>query len=211
MQFPKYPKIQSIYKRDKKGKFIVGEYPKPEIEYLVNNAWIWTEKIDGTNIRICWDHEAEKVIFKGRNENSNMPSGLLEYLHDTFTVDLMKSIPREPCSFMLVGEGYGAGIQKAGVHYLPDRKSFILFDVWMGGWWLMREAVEEIGLKVFIRTVPYIGKGSLFNAETFIRRSPWSWICEDDMGMEGIVCSAPVLFRNGNPAKVKLKVKDYAS
>jgi len=49
----KYPKIQSVFKRDPKThKFIIGEYSTPEFEYLKDCIWIGTEKIDGTNIRV---------------------------------------------------------------------------------------------------------------------------------------------------------------
>ena len=38
----------------KKGdrKFILGEWTTPELKYLKDNQWVFTEKIDGTNIRI---------------------------------------------------------------------------------------------------------------------------------------------------------------
>ena len=48
-----YHKIQSIYKRDEKTrKFIEGQWSLPEFEYLQNNRWLWTDKVDGTNIRV---------------------------------------------------------------------------------------------------------------------------------------------------------------
>ena len=51
-----YHKIQTIFKRDPENKFktlIYGEFSLPEFEYLKNNTWIFTEKVDGTNIRKC--------------------------------------------------------------------------------------------------------------------------------------------------------------
>lgn len=42
-----YHKIQSLYKRDEKGKMLFGQYSLPEFEYLRNNTWVFTEKVDG--------------------------------------------------------------------------------------------------------------------------------------------------------------------
>lgn len=43
-----YPKINSIYKRDfETGAFIEGEFSQDEFEYLKDNIWVCTEKMDG--------------------------------------------------------------------------------------------------------------------------------------------------------------------
>lgn len=42
-----YHKIQTIFKRDNKGNLLEGEWAKPEFEYLKDNEWEFTEKIDG--------------------------------------------------------------------------------------------------------------------------------------------------------------------
>ena len=53
----KYHKILSLFKRNMGGdnKFIIGEWTTPELKYLKDNDWVWTEKVDGTNIRIMWN------------------------------------------------------------------------------------------------------------------------------------------------------------
>ena len=59
-----YPKIESLYKRNEKThKFAIGEFRIPEFQYLYSLPWRWTEKIDGTNIRIEWT--GEKVDIGG--------------------------------------------------------------------------------------------------------------------------------------------------
>ena len=48
-----YHKIQTVFKRDPETKFktlLMGEYSLPEFEYLKNNEWVFTEKIDGTKV-----------------------------------------------------------------------------------------------------------------------------------------------------------------
>jgi len=48
----KYPKINTIWKRDESNKFkiIEGDFSKQEFANIKN--WQITEKIDGTNIRL---------------------------------------------------------------------------------------------------------------------------------------------------------------
>lgn len=52
-----YPKIQGLFKRDPKThKFILWDYSLPEFEYLANNEWWCTEKVDG-----CL-HGSQKIL-----------------------------------------------------------------------------------------------------------------------------------------------------
>ena len=79
-----YHKINTIFKRDmaNRGKIIEGEYSAPEIEYLKDNVWTWTEKVDGTNIRVMWD--GKNVIFGGKTEAASIPSFLVNQLNELF-------------------------------------------------------------------------------------------------------------------------------
>ena len=36
-------------------KLIEGKFRNECVEYLKDNDWIFTEKIDGTNVRVHWD------------------------------------------------------------------------------------------------------------------------------------------------------------
>ena len=74
----KYHKINTIFKRDIKGKIITDIFSEKEFEYLANNNWIFTEKIDGTNIRLYWNDN--KFEIKGRTEKSQIPKNLYENL-----------------------------------------------------------------------------------------------------------------------------------
>ena len=51
----KYNKIDCLFKRDEQSKKVTREYRNEMFRYLKNNKWIFTEKVDGTNIRIHWD------------------------------------------------------------------------------------------------------------------------------------------------------------
>lgn len=87
------------------------------------------EKIDGTNVRVFWNpNDAVPVKFGGRTDNAQMPTSLLNYLQNTFTLEkLYKQFP-SASQVILFGEGYGPKIQACGSRYRDD-VSFILFDV----------------------------------------------------------------------------------
>ena len=162
-----YPKIQSLFRRDEKThKFIEGEFSLPEFEYLQNNFWAFTEKVDGTNIRVFWD--GEQIQFGGRTANAQMPIFLYDKLNELFSVDKFRAIFPET-SLCLYGEGYGARIQKGGGNYIAGGVNFILFDVLIDEWWQKRVDIEDIAGNLEIATVPIVGTGTLHDAIQLIR------------------------------------------
>ncbi len=62
-----YHKIDSLFERDAgTKKLLVGQFKDLTIEYLKDCVWQFTEKVDGTNIRIFWD--GHRVSFGGRTD-----------------------------------------------------------------------------------------------------------------------------------------------
>ena len=75
-----YHKIQTVFHRDPDTKFktlLEGRFSLPEFEYLQNNEWIFTEKVDGTNIRIIFDGE---LTFGGKTDRAQIPNQLVNKL-----------------------------------------------------------------------------------------------------------------------------------
>lgn len=73
-----YHKIQTIFKRDmasKRKTLMEGDWTLPEFEYLAGNAWTFTEKVAGTNIRVIFKDGA--LAFGGRTEDAGIPAPLL--------------------------------------------------------------------------------------------------------------------------------------
>jgi len=108
-----YHKIQTVFKRDPDNNYktlLEGQFSRPEFEYLADCVWVFTEKVDGTNIRVMWD--GVKVIFGGKTDNAQLHAQLVQHLRDTFTEDLMMEAFGAEGNVCLYGEGYGAGIQK---------------------------------------------------------------------------------------------------
>jgi hypothetical protein len=75
-----YHKIETLFDRDDKFKVVIGKWRLPEFEYLKDNLWLYTEKIDGTNIRVMWDAQTKAVRFGGKTDNAQMPAFLLAKL-----------------------------------------------------------------------------------------------------------------------------------
>lgn len=207
-----YHKIQSLFKRDMshpKRTLIEGAWTMPEFEYLQNNNWIWTEKIDGTNIRIEYNG-AGTVAFKGRTDRANIQPHLLDYLVDKFNEEVFD--PFDGKEVVLFGEGYGVKIQR-GHNYIPDGVGFILFDVKIGPWWMMRDEVDSFAKEIFdIPSVPVVGEGTLHEAIEFTRHGYTSLISDNrEYPAEGVVVRPEIELSNRSGRRIisKIKTRDY--
>ena len=200
-----YHKIQTVYKRDPATKHktvLIGEYSLPEFAYLADCEWMFTEKVDGTNIRIGWD--GTSVTFGGRTDNAQIPAFLVQRLMELFTATTMAQL----APMTLYGEGYGAKIQKGGGNYKSDGVDFVLFDVFCG-MWLERENVEDIATQLLVKAVPILGSGTLLNLKEYVHAgftSRWG-----NFQAEGIVARPIVelLNRRGERIITKLKCRDF--
>jgi len=227
-----YHKIQTLFKRDldgsrtgQKGKMIEGEWTTDELAYLAGNEWEFTEKVDGTNIRIRWDSgeawlEGRKgPEFGGRSDNAVIPEPLKRYLEATFTAD--RFINADLDDITLFGEGYGPKIQNGGLY--RDDVSFVLFDVKIGPWWLTRDNVNDIAKKLGIDSVPVVGYGTLYDGIKMVSNIEPSWPDRPEfMGgpmrstwgdfiAEGIVARpvVPMFNRKGERIITKIKAVDF--
>jgi ATP-dependent RNA circularization protein (DNA/RNA ligase family) len=205
-----YNKIETLWQRDLEGtkQLMEGVFRNPTVEFLKDNVWQFTEKVDGTNIRVHWN--GHKVLFGGRTEDAQIPSHLLNKLIEMFGTDEAEQIFEQKfgeMEVMLFGEGYGPKIQKGG-SYRPD-VSFILFDVLISGNYQPRESVEDIAKAFGIDVVPIVLEGTIQDGVDFVKAKPKS-----TMGtamMEGVVGRPKVEMRDrsGKRVIVKIKVKDF--
>jgi len=205
-----YHKIKTVWERDPETNYktlIHGKWALPEFGFLQNNHWLFTEKVDGTNVRIIVEDGG--IRFAGKSDAAVLPRPLLDSLRDTHLAfrdrfcDLFAGAPA-----YLYGEGYGAGIQKGGGLYRPDQ-GFVLFDVRVGEWWLRRSDVEDIAGELSLNVVPVIGAGTLNDMITHVIDgfdSQWG-----RFRAEGIVARPAVeLFdRGGRRIITKVKCKDF--
>ena len=210
-----YPKIPTVWLRDPdtKNRFLLeSQYATPELDYLALCRWEFTEKIDGTNIRIRPADPTEPVGVQnglevhGRTDAAQVPPHLLAAIRALeIERNWAATFDREPAT--LYGEGYGPKIQK-GEKY-ADQPGFILFDVRVGDWWLQQRDVEAIAEELGIRSVPTIGRGSLLDAVEQCRMG-----FESTFGRfmaEGIVAKPmnQLFNREGERIITKVKCRDF--
>lgn len=211
-----YHKIQTCFKRDPaSNRIIETDFTTAEFEYLAGNDWQWSEKVDGTNIRIGYSGAGLPVEIGGRTDNAVMPGRLAIRLADLFcsaagyarVVETFGETPKYPV--VMFGEGYGAGIQKGG-GYRED-VDFILFDIHIGDYWLDRESCEGIAAKLGIDIVPIIGHGTLRESIELVRAGFTSpkW---PNVKSEGLVVRPSVDIKNrwGGRIITKIKTCDFS-
>lgn len=205
-----YNKIETIFERDTSGtkKLIEGKFRNDTVEFLKDNIWTFTEKIDGTNIRVHWD--GHRVEFAGRTDKAQIPAHLLERLNEIFgsneSEELFEQMFGER-EVYLFGEGYGPKIQNGGQY--RDTVDFILFDIMICGNYQPRETVEQIAKAFNIDVVPIIFEGTLEQAVNYVKNKPKSTIGVADM--EGLVARPKIELkdRSCNRLIVKIKVCDF--
>jgi hypothetical protein len=209
-----YQKIPGPFNRDPKTNKIIHEsWTSPELEATQGVPWLFTEKVDGTNIRVVWD--GYNVSFFGRTDNAQIPPDLLRYLEETFGGEDKSNLFEQQFgsdAVTLYGEGYGPKINGGG-KYRKDT-SFVLFDVKIGGMYLLRDSIEDIARNLNIEAVPIVLGGDGDYADL------WDGIATVSEGLQSLwgdfpaeglvgVTKAGLLSRRGDRIIVKIKSRDF--
>ena len=210
-----YHKIETVFNRDTTGskKLIEGDFRDETVAFLANAInWEWTEKVDGTNIRVFWD--GHEVSFGGRTDKAQIPTHRVTRLEALFKTNEAEEMFEQMFGeneVILFGEGYGAKIQSGGDYTDGKSCDFILFDIMVGNLYLKREAVDEIAQAFGIKVVPVVGIGTLNEAITYIKTHPSSMLGNNKHEMEGVVCRPVVELndRRGRRIIVKIKYEDF--
>lgn len=206
-----YHKIETIFERDEKTKKLIeGKYRNATVEYLRNCDWLFTEKVDGTNIRVHWD--GHRVEFAGRTDKAQIPQPLLNRLEELFGGYENEQIFEQRFGekdVILFGEGYGGKIQN-GLEYKEDT-DFILFDVVINDYYQPRIAVEEIGKYFQIDCVPIVLTGTLQDGIDYVKSHKLSLIAKNGAYMEGVVGrpAFEIFDRTQKRIIVKIKYRDF--
>lgn len=203
-----YHKIVTVWERDPATKhktLLEGVWAEQEFEYLKDCEWTFSEKVDGTNIRVMWD--GERVTFGGKTDRAQLYAPLVERLSDLFYAGKMERMFDGP--ICLYGEGFGAKIQKGGGNYIEDGVDFALFDALAGDAWLERANLEAIAIKLGCEIAPIVGRGTLLDGIAMTRdgfKSQWG-----DFIAEGLIMRPAVEMktRRGKRVIAKIKHKDF--
>lgn len=221
----KYHKIETVFERDEKFKVIPWRYRDRCVEALAGLEWAWTEKLNGTNIRVIWDparfllpddgmkapavpEVLNPLSFSGKTDDAMIHPQLLNALRASFPAEALNRA-FGPDAAVLYGEGVGAKIQRGGDYC--DGHSFVLFDVWRGVW-LERDAVNDVAVSLGIPSAPVVLRGSIESAVAYVRGNPQSAISVRPRPMEGLVGRPPVELQDkqGRRVIVKIKARDFA-
>ena len=208
--YSEYHKIETLYERDERTFKLKPKLVLKNRVYGIIKSWVWTEKIDGTNIRAIW--KDGQVTFGGKTDNEQIHSDLVKWLYANVTPEkLAAAFPTDVKDVVIYGEGYGPGIQKGGGLY-ADEKRFIVFDVKVGDWWLSDENMRDVATKLGLDAVPLLGEMTLEDATEKVRHGFRSALNGGKAQAEGMVGrSVEALFdKKGHRLIVKLKTKDFA-
>jgi hypothetical protein len=215
-----YPKIETLYVRDKDTFTVTSELRLPEFGLVKH--WHVTEKVDGTNVIVTYRPSAfddHSVRFTGRNGSSELPGPLKAFMEKNVTLDALDRLfDADGREVTLFGEGYGPGIQKGGGNYRSD-VSFRLFDVNVGnefcpGLWLNWDSVSDIAQKLGVDTVPVLSTvASLGEVTQLVHTFSRTAVEDGGKGLthEGVVARTDpyLLTRYGTRLMFKLKGSDY--
>ena len=203
-----YHKIETLYERDLTTFKMKPGALKNRV-YGLLKSWRWTEKIDGTNIRCIW--KDKRLTFGGKSDNAQIHADLIKWLYEHIKADKMLEVFPD-VDAVIYAEGYGAGIQKGGGDYTPEKK-IIVFDVLVGDkWWLAHEDVCDVAQKLGLDVVPDFGEMTLEEATELVRKGFKSRCAvnggKDAEGLVGRPLEA-LFDKKGARLIVKLKTKDF--
>lgn len=229
---PTYPKIDTYYNRGEDFTVDLQLVRRPEFAAI--DRWIFTEKIDGTNIRIGFKHiegphsmelgGSVSMQIGGRTNNAQLPRQLEEKLqaksniYRAYAEAIM--LERGIDSLVLFGEGYGPKIQKGGGNYRGDQ-DFILFDVLVNETtWLDEAGISQTAEDFGIDRVPTYRIGAVNEAIWLVQGSDnyehHSLVAEAngsvaEFEIEGVVARplTPLYDGRGRRVMWKLKGSDF--
>ena len=205
-----YHKIETLFERDEVTHKVLPDKLRNSV-YKIFKSWQFTEKIDGTNIRLIW--EDSKFSIGGKTDNAQLDSTLVKHLYDVIDPTVFKT-KFDSTPVTIYGEGYGAGIQKGGAY--SKTKEIIVFDVLVDNrWWVNWENTCDIAKAFGLKTVPFIGDMSLEKGIEIVRKGFDSVLAKEQTGTvipaEGLVGrTVETLFdKKGARIIIKLKTKDF--
>ena len=210
-----YQKIETLFKFDNATKTYLPEFYNPYVEYLKDNAWICSEKIDGTNVQV--EYDGHRVSFHGRTERTDFPKEVLAVLTETFAdseVEFEQLFGDKHA--ILFMECYGGKIQ-GGLYGGKER--LIGFDVMVNGCYLDKTTIENIFDKFGVETVTFFKVDNLNCAIDLVKYlvfgTPEDGIisphCEKGTTVrEGLVCvpAMRIYDHQGKRIIVKIKARD---
>ena len=200
-----YQKIPNCFSLQNEAKKYQGEFADSRIEYLKDCQWLFTEKIDGQNMRIIWD--GYKITYNGRTDNASLSGDVRQFM-DGITKGIepiLEEMFREkPC--VIYGEVYGGSVQRGKTVYSSDLK-FSVFDVKVGEFWLDWTDVLDVAKTLNLEVVPYVLTGTIQDGLDWLKTHKESLIDGSTRGNEGLVGKPLVTLLNKKAERIIVKLK----
>ena len=212
----KYPKIKSLFKRDKEFKF-TETFVSACLADFKSFRWFCQEKLDGMNIRFFCDYENQDFKYLGRTDRADIPKHLQETLNPISMrikeKDISEILPKTR-KFILYGEGFGYKIQKVGGLYLGKEIAFNLFDCYVfmpegKSFWLEQSLLVQLAKFLDLTLAPEQEDMTMATAIEKVKRGFSSKY--GTAQAEGLILKTrwPLFDSFGNRLIFKLKTKDF--
>ena len=209
-----YQKIPGPFKRNPKTNKLTDEWSTPELEMLGGlPVWDFTEKVDGTNLRVIWD--GYRISWKGRTDRATFSADQEAALQRIFGTPERETLFEQTLGTkeaVIYGELYGPGIQSGGIY--SKEIEFAAFDANIGGMMLLRATAISFFDELGLDSVPWVlSSSSVYDAITLVSKGLPSLVAENDnVQSEGLVGTVKngMRSRSGERIVVKVKHVDFA-
>jgi len=202
-----YHKIETLFKFNMETKkFDYGVYYNPNVEILKNNAWVFTEKIDGTNFRIYWN--GHTLEYGGRTENSDFSNSQIEYIESNLVNEDYVNIFEQKFAdkkVIVYGELYGVKIQNGGLYVGGSGLEFRVFDIEIEDIFLTWKNAEQLANELGYEYVPHALIGTIQEGIDFVLANEISLF--SSAKLEGLVGKPYGDFRDRLGKRIVVKIK----
>lgn len=204
-----YHKIETLFKFDGETKKYTKEFYNKSVEILKDNQWLFTEKIDGTNLRIFWD--GHKLQYGGRTNNAQFSVDQIKFIEEKLVNENIETIFEQKFQDVEVyvfGELFGVKIQNGGLYTDGKGLDFKVFDIEVGGVILTYESMMTLATELNYDYVPLVLTGTIDSAINYVLTHDTSTF--SNAKLEGLVGKPIGDFRDrlGKRIVVKIKKRD---
>lgn len=210
-----YQKIETLFEFDLATKQFIDKFYNPLVEQLKDYTWVFTEKIDGTNLRIHWD--GYNLTYSGRTDDANFSEEQSLWIESNIVTKEIEQVFEQIFKdkwITIYGELYGKNIQKRGRFY-SDNYQFKVFDIMLPilekplkEKYVSRKVMESICKSLGYDTVPILFEGTINEGLSYVLNNDKSSFSE--ASLEGVVgkIKYDLLDENGKRIIIKIKKRD---
>lgn len=204
-----YHKIETLFKFDSSTNKYTNTFYNQNVELLKNHLWVFTEKIDGTNFRICWD--GHKLTYAGRTDKAMFSDEQIDFIEDQLVNEEKEIIFEQTFQdkeVIVFGELYGNKIQNGGLYTDGKGLAFKVFDILIDDIYLTYGTTELICKQFNYDIVPIVLEGTINDGINYVKNNNISTFSKANL--EGLVGKPVGGFRDrlGKRIVVKIKKRD---